>query len=281
MPLPYTLYPIPYTLYLPPFCYLRFMAADRYFLEVMYKGTAYSGFQVQENASNTIQEEIEKAFSVLTKQAVSLTGSSRTDTGVHAWQNFFHLDYDGGFDLHFLYKINAILPKDIVVKNIYRVQPGDHCRFDAVRRSYSYHIYRNKNPFLADRAYYYPYAVDFEKMQEAAAILKTYSDFTSFSKRNTQVKTFICSIEKSCWRTEGEEMIYEVTANRFLRGMVRGLTGTMLQVGRNKISLEAFREIIEARDCRQADFSVPGHGLFLMRVEYPSTLSLIPVPMRR
>jgi len=254
---------------------------QRYFLEIMYKGTAYSGFQAQENASNTIQEETEKALAILTKQAAFLTGSSRTDTGVHAWQNFFHIDYDGEFHPHFLYKINAILPKDIVVKNIYRVQPDDHCRFDAVSRSYSYHIYRSKNPFLADRAYYFPYAVDFDKMQEAAAILTTYSDFTSFSKRNTQVKTFVCSIEKSSWRMEGEEMIYEVTANRFLRGMVRGLTGTMLQVGRSKISLDAFKKIIEAKDCRQADFSVPGHGLFLMKVEYPSSVHLVELPMRR
>jgi tRNA pseudouridine38-40 synthase len=287
-PMPYTLHLAPYTLYLAPytssltaFYYLRFMAIQRYFLELMYKGTAYSGFQAQENAHNTIQEQTEKAFAVLTRQDLTLTGSSRTDTGVHALQNFFHVDYDGEFHPHFLYRINAILPKDIVVKNIYRVQPDAHCRFDAVSRTYSYHIYRTKNPLLADRAYYFPYSLDFEKMQEAAAILTTYSDFTSFSKRNTQVKTFICSIEKSNWRIDGEEMIYEVRANRFLRGMVRGLTGTMLQAGRNKITLDEFKKIIEVKDCRQADFSVPGHGLFLMNVEYPSRINLVPLPMRQ
>lgn len=242
---------------------------QRYFLELMYKGTGYSGFQVQANARNTIQEEIEKAFAVLTKQAITLTGSSRTDTGVHALQNFFHFDFNGNIAADFLYKINAIIPKDIVLKNIYAVSPDAHCRYDALARNYSYHIYREKNPFLADRAYYYPYAVDLEKMQEAAAIIKTYTDFTSFSKRNTQVKTFRCAVMESVWKQEGNELMYRVTANRFLRGMVRGLTGTMLQVGRNKISLDQFKYIIEAKDCRLADFSVPGHGLFLTGIEYP------------
>jgi tRNA pseudouridine38-40 synthase len=256
------------------------MALQRYFLELMYKGTGYSGFQVQKNAPNTVQEAIEKAFAILQKQVVTMTGSSRTDAGVHALQNFFHFEFEGSINGHFKYKMNAILPKDIVVKNIYPVQPEAHCRFDAIARSYNYHIYRNKNPFLSDRAHYFPYALDIEKMQEAAAILKLYTDFTSFSKRNTQVKTFLCAIAESEWRQDGEQMIYHVKANRFLRGMVRGLTGTMLQAGRNKISIEQFKKIIEARDCRLADFSVPGHGLFLTKVEYPPELQLIPLPMR-
>jgi tRNA pseudouridine38-40 synthase len=253
---------------------------QRYFLEVMYKGTHYSGFQVQDNVRNTIQEETEKAFAVLAKEAVSMTGSSRTDTGVHALQNFFHFDFEGVVNGHFLYKMNAIMPKDIVVKNIYPVPQEAHCRFDAVTRSYSYHLYQQKDPFLADRAYYFPYALNLEKLQEAAAIIKTFSDFTSFSKRNTQVKTFVCAIEESDWRQDEKEIIYQVKANRFLRGMVRGLTGTMLQVGRNKISIDQFKKIIEAKDCRLADFSVPGHGLFLTKVEYPASLQLTPVNMR-
>jgi tRNA pseudouridine38-40 synthase len=253
---------------------------QRYFLEVMYKGTHYSGFQVQDNVRNTIQEETEKAFAVLAKEAVSMTGSSRTDTGVHALQNFFHFDFEGVVNGHFLYKMNAIMPKDIVVKNIYPVPQEAHCRFDAVTRSYSYHLYQQKDPFLADRAYYFPYSLNLEKLQEAAAIIKTFSDFTSFSKRNTQVKTFVCAIEESDWRQDEKEIIYQVKANRFLRGMVRGLTGTMLQVGRNKISIDQFKKIIEAKDCRLADFSVPGHGLFLTKVEYPASLQLTPVNMR-
>ncbi len=256
------------------------MPLQRYFLELMYKGTRYSGFQVQENAPLTIQAETEKSLAVLTRQPVSLTGSSRTDTGVHAWQNFFHFDFDGELLPTFLYKLNAILPKDIVVNAIFAVPPGAHCRFDAVARRYCYHIYHQKNPFLADRAYYYPYALDLEKMQAAAMLIKTYSDFTSFSKRNTQAKTAICAIAESEWKQAGNEMVYQVKANRFLRGMVRGLTGTMLQVGRNKITLEQFKQIIEARDCRLADFSVPGHGLFLMQVEYPGSVGLKRLEMR-
>ena len=253
------------------------MALQRYFLELMYKGTAYSGFQVQKNAPNTVQQEIEKAFTVLQKEVVVMTGSSRTDAGVHALQNFFHFYYEGIIHEHFKYKLNAILPRDIVIKNVYAMPPEAHCRFDAAARSYSYYTYKTKNPFLEDKAYYYPYTLDIEKLQEAATTLKLYNDFTSFSKRNTQVKTFICAIAESEWKQEGEQLVYRVKANRFLRGMVRGLTGTMLQVGRNKISTDQFKKIIEAKDCRLADFSVPGHGLFLTRVEYPE--GYLPAPM--
>ncbi|HTL08248.1 MAG TPA: tRNA pseudouridine(38-40) synthase TruA [Chitinophagaceae bacterium] len=253
---------------------------QRYFLEIMYKGTAYSGFQIQKNAPNTVQQVVEEVFAVLQKQALTMTGSSRTDAGVHALQNFFHFDYDLPIHPQFRYKMNAILPKDIVVKNVYRVDDTAHCRFDALSRSYRYAIYASKDPFLADRSYYYPYTLNVDKMQEAAAVLMEYQDFTSFSKRNTQVKTFVCSITKSGWQQEGSELCYYVSANRFLRGMVRGLTGTMLQVGRDKLSIRQFRDIIEARDCRQADFSVPGHGLFLTAVAYPPALLANPLPLR-
>lgn len=239
----------------------------RYFLEVSYKGTNYSGFQVQENA-NSVQEEVEKAFAVLQREPVTFTGSSRTDTGVHALQNFFHFDYEGTIHPQFIYKINAILPPDITVKGIRTVAADSHCRFDATSREYNYFIYQEKNPFLVDRAYFYPYTMDIALLQEAAAIVATYKDFSSFAKRNSQVKTFVCDILKSEWRYEGDTLVYNVKANRFLRGMVRGLTGTMLQVGRKKITLEQFTAIIESKDCTKADFSVPGHGLFLVSVMY-------------
>ena len=240
----------------------------RYFLEVAYKGTNYSGFQVQENA-NSVQEEVEKAFSILQRSPVILTGSSRTDTGVHALQNFFHFDYEGVIHPQFIYKINAILPQDITVKSIRQVRDDMHCRFDATSREYNYFIYREKNPFLADRAYFYPYTLDTGLLQQAAEIIMRHKDFQSFAKRNSQVKTFLCDIQKSEWRQEGDTLVYNVKANRFLRGMVRGLTGTMLQVGRKKITPEQFEAIIGSKDCTKADFSVPGHGLFLVRVEYP------------
>jgi tRNA pseudouridine38-40 synthase len=243
----------------------------RYFLEVSYRGDNYSGFQVQGNA-NSIQQEIEKAFEVYLRNKIEMTGSSRTDSGVHALQNFFHFDFSGDIQLQSLYNINSILPPDIVVKNIIRVNSQAHCRFGAISREYGYYIFSHKNPFLQDRAYYYPYALDMGKLAEAAAILLSYSNFTSFSKRNTQVKNFECTIIQSRWEREGECFVYHVEANRFLRGMVRGFVGTMLQVGRGKISISDFEKIIKSKDCSQADFSVPGRGLFLVHVNYPPAI---------
>jgi tRNA pseudouridine38-40 synthase len=247
------------------------MALQRYFMELMYSGARYSGFQVQHNAP-TVQAAVEKAFLVLQRQPVALTGSSRTDTGVHALQNFFHFDVETPLHPQFLYKINAILPRDIVIKNIYPVAPDAHCRFDAMSRSYRYHVYQHKNPFLEDRAYYFPFTIHPGHMQEAAAVVKAYMDFTSFSKRNSQVRTHMCTILESEWKQENGQWIYAIRANRFLRGMVRGITGTMLQVGRGRLSIDDFRKVIEAKDCSKADFAVPGHGLFLQEVTYPPGL---------
>ncbi|MDZ4796314.1 MAG: tRNA pseudouridine(38-40) synthase TruA [Bacteroidota bacterium] len=240
----------------------------RYFLEVAYKGTAYSGFQSQQNA-NTVQAEIEKAFEILQRENITMTGSSRTDTGVHALQNFLHFDYQGALHPHFAYKLNAILPDDIVIKSIREVAPEAHCRFDARSRHYNYFIYREKDPFLKDRAYFFPYKLDMAIMEEAAALIKGYTDFTSFSKRNTQVKTFVCNIEESNWLLQDKFLVYNVKGNRFLRGMVRALTATMLKVGRGSLSLAEFKSIIQARDCTKASFGVPPHGLFLVEVSYP------------
>jgi tRNA pseudouridine38-40 synthase len=240
----------------------------RYFLELAYKGTNYSGFQIQDNASS-IQREVEKALAVFFRTAIGLTGSSRTDGGVHANQNFFHFDHQGVIEKKVLYNINAILPSDIALKGIYRVADDAHCRFDAIGREYRYYVYREKDPFLADRAYFFPYTLDLEKMKGAADIVARFHDFTSFAKRNSQVKTFLCTIHESHWREEGGCMVYHVKANRFLRGMVRGLVGTMLQVGRGKLSVEDFEDILNKRDNQLADFSTPGHGLFLYQVYFP------------
>lgn len=239
----------------------------RFFLEVAYRGTAYSGFQSQENA-NTIQQEVEQAFRTLQRNAVVLTGSSRTDAGVHALQNFFHFDFESPLHPQFVYKINAILPSDIVVRSVQQVADDAHCRFDASSRVYDYFIYRSKDPFLEDRAWYFPYTLNMEALQEAAALLMRYHDFTSFSKRNTQVKTFECSIMESSWRQQQDCLVYRVRANRFLRGMVRALVATMLQVGRGTLSLEDFRAVIDAKDCTRASFAAPAHGLFLVEVCY-------------
>ena len=240
----------------------------RYFLEVSYKGTAYSGFQSQKNA-NTVQAEIEKAFKIILKEEIVLTGSSRTDAGVHAYQNYFHFDVNRALSSNLLYNLNAVLPADISVNSLKEVENNAHCRFDAVGREYKYFIYKKKNPFLTNSAFYFPYRLDLEVMQAAAIIIKGYSDFTSFSKRNTQVKSFDCDIKESKWIIEGECLVYNVEANRFLRGMVRALTATMLKLGRGKIDLGTFKDIIEAKDCTLANFAVPAHGLFLINVSFP------------
>lgn len=241
----------------------------RYFLEVAYKGTNYSGFQSQKNA-NTIQAEIQKAFKIILKKGLELTGSSRTDAGVHAYQNYFHFDLESELSSRLVYNLNAILPTDIAIKNLLKVKDNAHCRFDAISREYKYHIYQKKNPFLTDKAFYFPYTLDIEAMQQGAAAIKDYSDFTSFSKRNTQVRSFVCDIIESKWTIQEGCLIYNVKANRFLRGMVRALTATMLNLGREKIDLTTFKRIIETKDCTLANFSAPAHGLFLTEVRFPA-----------
>jgi len=247
----------------------------RYFIEVFYKGAGYAGFQVQQNA-NSIQAEIEKALRVFFKQSFSLTGSSRTDAGVNALSNYFHFDTDAlaSFTpetlIRSVYNLNAILPAGIGISNIFQVDTHLHCRFSAISRQYKYYIYPHKNPFLLDRAYFYPYKLDLNLLNAAASVLPFFKDFTSFSKRNTQVSSFICDIVESEWQEDGDCIVYSVTANRFLRGMVRGLVGTMLKVGTGKLSLMDFNKLIVNRDCTKADFAVPPQGLFLVKVNYPS-----------
>lgn len=241
----------------------------RYFLELAYKGTAYHGFQIQDNAA-TIQLAIEKALFTLFKVEFNLTGSSRTDAGVHALQNYFHFDTDLSISNKHVYNLNAILPEDIAVKSIQAVADTAHCRFDAVARSYHYYIYQQKNPFLKDRGWFYPYELDLALLQQAAAVLKKHTDFTSFAKRNSQVFTHNCTILISEWSIAADQQyIFHVQANRFLRGMVRGLVGTMLKVGRGQLSLDDFEKIILAKDCTKADFSTPPQGLFLAKVIFP------------
>lgn len=239
---------------------------SRYFIEVSYKGTGYSGFQIQINA-NSIQAEIEKALEIFYKQKFELTCSSRTDAGVHALQNFFHFDSLVTIKDE-AYNINAILPCGIAVKRIYEVNENAHCRFDAVSREYHYYIYKLKDSFLADRAYYYPYSLDLDVLKEVSKEIMAGVDFTSFSKRNTQVRSFLCTIHESDWVKEKDCLVYKIKANRFLRGMVKGLVGTMLQVGRGKLSVSGFRAVMEEKDCTKADFSVPSHGLFLYKVAF-------------
>jgi len=238
----------------------------RYFIEVAYKGTAYSGFQVQENAV-TIQSEVEKALQVLHRNFIQLTGSSRTDAGVHALQNYFHFDFEGAIHPQAVYKLNAILPTDIVVKSIHAMPGEAHSRFDATSREYIYKLHTFKNPFLRNASFYYPYKLNKELLQEGAMYLQSQNNFFAFSKTNTQVKNFNCNIIKSEWLFEGDNITYNIEGNRFLRGMVRLLTATLLKLGREKISFGDFTSYFASP--AKCGYSVPSHGLYLKKVNYP------------
>ena len=241
----------------------------RYFLELRYKGTAYHGFQVQNNAP-TIQAVVENALQILFKEPIDLTGSSRTDAGVHALQNYFHFDTKLVVEQKHIYNVNAILPPDIAIQSIKQVAPKAHCRFDAVAREYHYYIYTQKDPFMQERGWHYPYALDIDVLNKAAELLKDYTDYTSFAKRNTQVNTNECTIQNAYWeRIAPKQIKFTVRANRFLRGMVRGLVGTMVKVGRGNMSVQDFELILQAKDASKADFSTPPQGLFLAKVIFP------------
>jgi len=245
----------------------------RYFIEVAYKGTAYSGFQVQENAV-TIQSEVEKAFGILHRVPVQLTGSSRTDAGVHAFQNYFHFDFDAPLNPQAVYKLNAILPSDIVVKNLIPVADDAHSRFDALSREYIYRIHRFKDPFLENASLYYPFKLNYDLLVEGSDYVLTQTNFFSFSKTNTQVKNFFCTITKSKWTIGDEQLTYNIEGNRFLRGMVRLLTATLLKLGREKLSWQEFQSFFKQE--RKCGFSIPAHGLYLKRVNYPENYFPLP-----
>lgn len=241
----------------------------RYFLEVKYFGGAFHGSQIQGNIP-TVQLALNKALSTLIGREVGTYGASRTDEGVHATANFFHFDVDKEIDSKFQYKLNALLPFEISIEGIYLPfnQEGN-ARFDAISRRYRYIIYKRKNPFLQNRAMFFPYKINRAILNETAEILKSYSDFESFSKRNTQSKTTICNIHQSFWEEHDEELHYIVEANRFLRGMVRALVATQLKVARGRITCEQFKQIILDKDCTKADFSAAGFGLYLEDIAYP------------
>ena len=219
---------------------------------------------------------MESAFKIFFRHDFELTGSSRTDAGVHALQNYFHLDVEEPFDFKkdFHYNLNALLPPDIGIRKISRVKDDAHCRFDAVSRKYRYFIYHDKDPFIRETAFYFPYQIDIGKLNEAAAVMMEFQDFSAFSKRNTQVNNFLCSIKESRWFAENNTIVYQVVANRFLRGMVKGLVGTMLRVGRGSLSLTELRAVIEKGDPAKVDFSPPSRGLFLTAVDFPGALFL-------
>lgn len=246
----------------------------RYFIELAYNGSGYHGWQIQPKAT-TVQEVLEDALSTILSETISIVGAGRTDTGVHALQMFAHFDTDTLFDTDDLkYKLNSFLPFNIAIASIFKVKPDAHARFDAVRRSYLYRIGLEKNPFTHRNAYYLKQPLDIDKMNAAAKILFEYKDFQCFSKTHTDVKTYYCDIKKAHWFTKNGEVQFAITADRFLRNMVRAIVGTMINIGLGKINVEDIHTIIQSKDRGEAGYSVPAHGLYLTEVAYPETLKL-------
>lgn len=242
----------------------------RYFAELAYFGKAYHGWQNQPDAI-TVQECVEKALFTLFQENISITGAGRTDAGVHARQMFAHFDTEKEFDAeNLVYKLNSILPKDIALEQIFRVRENAHARFDAVSRSYEYHIVQKKDPFLFENAFYVKKDLDLAAMNEAAARLKNYRNFKCFSKSRTDVKTYNCIVTEALWKTEGDRLIFHITADRFLRNMVRAVVGTLLEIGEKKQPVEYIQKVIESQNRSKAGASVPAHGLYLTRIEYPN-----------
>lgn len=244
----------------------------RYFIQFSYFGKLYHGWQNQPNAI-TVQEVLEAVLSKLLRNKVEIVGAGRTDSGVHAKQMFGHFDFEHITDLdNLLYRVNAFLPDDIVVKGIIPVQQNAHARFDALERSYEYWICTEKNPFLKDAAHYVRANLNLDLMNKASMLLLGKQDFECFSKSKTDVRTYICDVKSAEWRLEKDKLVFKITADRFLRNMVRAVVGTLVNVGLNKYEVNHVKTILKSKDRSQAGVSVPAKGLYLTSVIYPNAI---------
>lgn len=249
----------------------------RYFVRLAFVGTRFHGWQMQENAVS-VQQHINNAFTILLQQDIQLTGCGRTDTGVHARDYIAHYDFQHCNShierLDLVFRLNRFLPRDIVIKEILPVKNDAHARFSALSRTYEYHINRVKHPFSDGFAYYIFGDLDVALMNIGADLLSTYSDFSSFSKSGTQVKTNLCDITYARWENRGNQLVFTIKANRFLRNMVRAIVGTLIDLGKGTIDVDLLQKIIEKRSRSAAGFSVPACGLFLTQIEYPQDIFL-------
>ena len=248
------------------------MLQKRFFIQLSYNGTAYSGWQIQKNSPNTVQQVLNEMLSRLLNEPITVTGCGRTDTGVHAREYFAHFDTSRE-DLienegHWILKFNHALPRDIAIQRIIKVDEKANARYNAVRRTYEYIITKRKNPFEIDKAYFLYGKLDVEMMNKAAALLFAHNDFSAFAKSNTQNKTNICTLYKAEWVEQEDVIVFTISANRFLRDMVRAIVGTTLEVGRGRMSLERFQEIINSKTRSEAGLSAPACGLYLIKIEY-------------
>lgn len=246
----------------------------RFFITLSYDGTRYHGWQIQPNG-DSVQQRLQEALSTLLRQPIEVVGAGRTDTGVHAKMMVAHFDWEGEeqeeplFHASLAYKLNKMLPADIAVQKVEPVADDMHARFSATSRTYHYFIHTCKDPFLSAFSWQVPYKLDFARMNEAAKVLLQYNDFTSFSKVGTDVKTNLCDLKEAYWEDIApDRWRFTITANRFLRNMVRAIVGTLVEVGRGRISVEDVRRIIEAKDRCRAGESVPAKGLFLVDIKY-------------
>ena len=248
----------------------------RFFITFTYNGTRYCGWQRQPNGIS-VQEELEKALTTILRTPIEIVGAGRTDAGVHALNMVAHFDIadDTTVDYNRLINnLNSLLPYDIAVKKIQRVADDTHARFDALSRKYEYHIVCHKSPFLKEQACRIHFPLNIELMNEAAKVLFEYQDFTSFSKLHTDVKTNNCTIMEAYWQQRGEELVFTIKANRFLRNMVRAIVGTLMEVGRERMTIDGFRQVIEAKNRCSAGHSVPACGLYFIEAEYPETINI-------
>ena len=245
----------------------------RYFIYFSFNGKFYHGWQKQKN-SITVQQKIEESLSVLLKDKIKVTGAGRTDTGVHAKQMVAHFDVNEHFENSnkFIFKLNKFLSNDISVKSLKSVKNNAHARFDAISRTYEYHICKQKDVFIDEYSYYLNHPLNNKKINEAIKIIINNKDFKSFTKSKTDVSNYLCNIIDSKLIEFDKKYIFEITANRFLRNMVRSIVGTLIDVGLEKISLDNFIEIINSKDRSMAGYSVPAKGLFLTKISYPEEI---------
>lgn len=243
---------------------------QRFVIRLAYSGTNYHGWQMQENA-HSVQEELSSKLSILLKDKITITGCGRTDTGVHASDFYAHFDVEKmEWELkNLVYKLNSFLPYDIVIYDISKVNENFNVRFDAISRTYRYYITSVKNPFKEKTSYYFNGNLNVEEMNKACRFLFDYTDFTSFSKLHTQTATNNCTIKYAKFEKVNNELVFTISADRFLRNMVRAIVGTLLEVGKGKLCAEDMATIIEQKDRGKAGFSVPAHALFLEKVTYP------------
>jgi len=244
----------------------------RYFIQFSYFGKAYHGWQNQPNAI-TVQEVLENALSVLLNEKIQLVGAGRTDAGVHAREMYAHFDFGVLTDkTDLIYRLNSFLPSDIAVADIYIMVDDAHARFDALQRTYEYWICDSKNPFFQEAAYYIKHPLDISRMNKGAELLLGKQDFECFSKSKTDVNNHFCTITHAQWKRENEYIAFKVTADRFLRNMVRAIVGTLLNVGTGKTDVDTVKTIIKSKDRTKAGVSVPAKGLYLTAVSYPNTI---------